>query len=201
MATIVSRLVTLAVFVGCAWLAGGRTAAIAPSSMPGAAADSGQTLPVPRPFPGSAPAKPTEPSPMPPTSPPTSAPPAPATPPVAANVPPDGLPVYPAAEFIDVFDAGSGQRYYLYGASAAYADVVAYYKNTLKTGGRELYRAPAMQQFDLGRFQEDSMAYPPSVVVKDYVWNGSPGYLAVSGTTEKRFRTIIQIVPPTAAAR
>ena len=38
---------------------------------------------------------------------------------------------------------------------------------------------------------------PPSVVVKDYTWNGSAGYLAASGSTEKRFRTIIQIVPPT----
>jgi hypothetical protein len=56
-----------------------------------------------------------------------------------------------------------------------------------------------MRQFDLGRFQENQMAYPPSVVVKDYAWNGAPGYLAVSGTTEKRFRTVIQIVPPTAA--
>jgi hypothetical protein len=43
------------------------------------------------------------------------------------------------------------------------------------------------------------MAYPPSVVVKDYTWNGGTGYLAVSGTTEKRYRTIIQIVPITAA--
>ena len=55
-------------------------------------------------------------------------------------------------------------------------------------------KLPAMQQFDLGRFDEDAMAYPPSVVVKDYTWNNSPGYLAVSGTTEKRFKTIIQIV-------
>ena len=52
-----------------------------------------------------------------------------------------------------------------------------------------------MHQFDLGRYQEESMAYPPSVVVKDYAWNESPGYLVVKGTTEKRFKTIIQIVP------
>ena len=39
-------------------------------------------------------------------------------------------------------------------------------------------KLPAMQQFDLGRFDEDAMAYPPSVVVKDYTWNNSPGYLA-----------------------
>jgi hypothetical protein len=40
------------------------------------------------------------------------------------------------------------------------------------------------------------MAYPPSIVVKDYFSENSPGYLFVDGTSEKRYRTIIQIVPP-----
>jgi len=156
---------------------------------------------VPRPFPGSS--SPTRPA-DPPATQPARQPAAPSTTAPAAAPPPTseaptGLPVYPAAEFIDAFDAGSGQRYYLYGTNTAYADIVTYYKNLLKTGGRELYRTPPMQQFDLGRFQEDSMVYPPSVVVKDYTWNNSPGYLSISGTNEKRFRTIIQIVPATAA--
>jgi hypothetical protein len=43
------------------------------------------------------------------------------------------------------------------------------------------------------------MAYPPSVVIKDYTSSNSPGYLHVSGTVEKRFKTIIQIVAPPAA--
>ena len=112
---------------------------------------------------------------------------------------PQGLPVHPTAEFIDGFDAGSGQRYYLYGTDMPFEDIVAYYRGVLKNGGRELFREPPTRQFDLGRYQENTMAYPPSVVVKDYTWNGSPGYLAVSGTTEKRYRTVIQIVPVTAA--
>jgi len=52
-----------------------------------------------------------------------------------------------------------------------------------------------MHQFDLGRYQDETMAYPPSVVIKDYTWNGSEGYLHVSGATSKRYKTIIQIVP------
>ena len=107
--------------------------------------------------------------------------------------------MYPTAEFIDGFDAGQGQRYYLYGTDRPYDDIVAYYRSVLKNGGRELFREPPTRQFDLGRYQENAMAYPPSVVVKDYTWNGSPGFLAVSGTTEKRYRTIIQIVPATAS--
>lgn len=159
-----------------------------------------QTLPKPQPFPGaggqqSAPAKP-------PASPstPQTAPQEPAPTPPPAGTPTvqdlNGTPVYPGAEYVDSFDAGRGQRYYLYGTNTPYADIVSYYRNVLKnSANRELFRAPAMHQFDLGRYQEEAMAYPPSVVVKDYAWNESPGYLFVTGTTEKRFKTIIQIVP------
>lgn len=159
---------------------------------------------VPQPFPGSAPARPADPGPAPPAPsttplPPTSAPLPEIPPPPPSAQAPEGLPVFPTAEFIDGFDAGSGQRYYLYGTDKPFEDIVAYYRNVLKNGGRELFREPPMRQFDLGRYQETTMAYPPSVVVKDYTWNGAAGYLAVSGTTEKRYRTVIQIVPVTAA--
>jgi hypothetical protein len=155
------------------------------------------TQPIPKPFPGS----------NPPGTPPGkpgdgSAPaPAPAVPP-KPNVPsPQELanaPLYPAADFLDSFDAGRGQKYFIYGTNAPYVDIIAFYRKQLGTGGQEVFRAPAMQRFDLGRFDEQTMAYPPSVVVKDYSWNNSPGYLFVSGTTEKRYKTIIQIVPATA---
>jgi hypothetical protein len=52
--------------------------------------------------------------------------------------------------------------------------------------------------FEVGRFREETMAFPPGVTVKDY----SPdGYLNPKrGGEPARFRTIIQIVPaPTAA--
>lgn len=155
--------------------------------------------PRPSPFPGSAPARPSEQAPA-ASAPPVAGQPLVVEPPKGGKAP-EGTPVYPSAEFIDSYDAGLGQRYYLYGSNAPYADVVTYYKNTLKNGGREIYKAPAMQQFDLGKFQDDAMAFPPSVVVKDYTWNGSAGYLAAVGTTEKRYRTIIQIVPPTTVPR
>lgn len=123
----------------------------------------------------------------------------PGTPPApAAQAPAEnalGAPIYPAATFLETIDAGKGQQYHLYGTDAPFVDIVNYYKSTLKNGGRTLFQAPAMHQFDLGRFQEETMVFPPSVVVKDYTWNGSEGYLHVSGTTQKRYRTIIQIVP------
>jgi hypothetical protein len=174
------------------------------------AALSAQSLPVPRPFPGAGgppesgatePAPASRRQPADPARPPatTSAPatstPAPA-PAASADAPPANLPVYPAADFLESYDAGHGQRYYLYGTDAAYDTIVQYYRNTLRAGGREIFEQPPTRQFDLGRFDDDHMSFPPSVVVKDYTWNGSTGYLYVSGATEKRYKTIIQIVPP-----
>ena len=106
------------------------------------------------------------------------------------------MPLYPAAQFLETFDAGKGQQYHLYGTDAPFAEIVTYYKTTLKNSGRVIFQGPLMHQFDLGRYQEDAMAYPPSVVVKDYTWNGQAGYLHVSGTTSTRYKTIIQIVKP-----
>lgn len=177
------------------------------------------SIPVPRPFPQpnqpSSPPPATTPSTPPATTPSTTTPPAttpsrvpdqtaPAPVVSAASRPTErelGAPIYPTADYLDSYDAGQGQRYYLFGTNAAYADIVAYYKNVLHDSGHELFKAPAMQEFDLGKFRDDTMAYPPSVVVKDYTWaldgGRSDGYLAVDGTKEKRYKTIIQIVPAT----
>lgn len=164
--------------------------------------------PVPSPFPGApapAPSTPRTPPATPPATPPTAppvaaaptakptAPAAAAAPAAGPNLP--GVPIYPAAEYLDTIDAGSGQSYVLYGTTAPYAEIVAYYRTALKNGGREIYRTPGIYQFDLGRFDDARMAYPPSVVVKDYADGTPAGFLFVSGTTEKRFRTVIQIVP------
>lgn len=157
---------------------------------------------VPKPFP-----KPTAPPPAGPPTTPTEQPPvtkpAPATPapappadgrePTAASL---GVPLYPSAQFITSYDAGRGQRYFLYGTTAPYADIVQFYKNTLKQRGEEVFAAPPVHQFDIGRFREETMAFPPSVTVKDYTWGGSAGYLNPKrGAQPQRFPTIIQIVP------
>jgi hypothetical protein len=108
-----------------------------------------------------------------------------------------GIPgiIYPTAEFLEAIDLGQNQHCYLFGTNLTYAEMVAYYKQVLKDSGRELFRTPATQQFDLGKFQEDAMVTPPSVVIKDYSYGGSQGYLHVVGTRTERFKTIIQIVP------
>jgi hypothetical protein len=46
------------------------------------------------------------------------------------------------------------------------------------------------------------MSFPPSVTIKDYTWGGSAGYMDPKlGAQPERFPTVIQIVPPPAAAR
>jgi hypothetical protein len=125
-----------------------------------------------------------------------------ATPAVPAPTEPSlGLPLYPSAEFIASYDAGRGQRYYLFGTNSSFAQIVEYYKTVLKQRGELVYDEPPVHMFEVGRFREETMAFPPGVTVKDYGWAGQLGYLNPKrGAEPARFKTIIQIVPaPTGA--
>jgi hypothetical protein len=161
-----------------------------------AAVPAGGQVPVPFPKPGQPPSTP----PAKPVPPPvgTQKPSAPAAQP-APGEPTEatlGAPIYPAAQFITSYDAGRGQRYYLFGTTTDYAEIVAYYRSILKTRGDEVFREPPVHMFDLARFREQTMAFPPSVTVKDYTWGGLRGYLnPKAGADPARYRTIIQIVP------
>ena len=107
-----------------------------------------------------------------------------------------GLPIFPSAEFIGSYDAGRGQRYYLFGTNIPFAQIVEYYKTVLKQRGALVYDEPPIHMFEVGRFREETMAFYPGVTIKDYAWAGSAGYLNPRrGAEPARFRTIIQIVP------
>jgi hypothetical protein len=82
------------------------------------------------------------------------------------------MPIYPGAKFIDSYDAGRGQRYYLFGATADFAQIVTFYRTTLKQRGELVFEVPAIHMFDVGRFREETMAFPPGVTVKDYAPDG-----------------------------
>ena len=155
--------------------------------------------PQPFPRPGSAPATPAAPA----------AQPAPQAPAVSAPVDPSvpteatlGVPVYPTAQFIASYDAGRAQRYYLFGASVPFADLVAYYRTVLKERGDQVFTQPPTHMFEVGRFREETMAFPPGVTVKDWTWGGSAGYPNPRpGAKPERFATIIMIVPPVPGVR
>jgi hypothetical protein len=154
--------------------------------------------PTPQPFP-----RPGDTDRKPPPSPPTSpVPPAPTAPPEEPATTGEsdeatlGVPIYPAAQFLTSYDAGRGQRYYLYGSGVGFGELVAYYRNVLKTKGELVFETPPTHMFDTGRFREESMAFPPSVTIKDYTWDGSEGYPNPKpGGTPPTFKTVIQIVP------
>ena len=94
------------------------------------------------------------------------------------------------------YDAGRGQRYYLFGSELPFAALVKYYQSALKNRGTLVFDAPATHVFEIGRFREETMAFPPGVTIKDYTWNGSAGYLNPKKNGQPaRFPSIIQIVP------
>lgn len=167
----------------------------------------GQQPPTPQPFPqpGSRTSQPARPAAPPPVTTPTpqqpASPAAPATAPASAaeGAPTEamlGVPVFPNAQFIASFNAGRGQRYYIFGTSASFVDLVNYYRTTLKQRGELTYEVPATHEFDIGKFDEDRMAFPPGVVIKDFQSDVSPGYPNPKpGGQPARFPTIIQIVP------
>jgi len=107
-----------------------------------------------------------------------------------------GVPVYEGARYLGSYDAGRGQRYYLFGATQSFAEIVTYYKNILKDKGELVFEQPPTHMFDIGKFKEETMAFPPSVTVKDYTWGGAPGYAnPYFGAAPAAFPTVIQIVP------
>jgi hypothetical protein len=107
------------------------------------------------------------------------------------------FPVYPTAQFLTSYDAGRGQRYYVYGATASFVDMVTYYRTQLKERGNLVFEHPPTHMFEIGRFREETMAFPPGVTVKDWTWGGSQGYPNPKRDGQPaRFPTIIMIVPP-----
>jgi hypothetical protein len=162
-----------------------------------AQASSGQT-PVPQPFPR--PIQPARPAQPPPSS-PAPSPAQPTTSRATGEEPAPtelvlGVPLYPGAQFIRSYNAGRGQRYYIFGSAASFVDLVAYYRSVLKQRGELVYDVPATHEFDVGKYNEDTMAFPPGVTIKDYQSEVSQGYPNPKpGGQPARFPTLIQIVP------
>lgn len=156
--------------------------------------------PQPFPRPGSPPPAPAPPTVQPaPQAPPAAAAPVDPSAPTEATL---GVPIYPTAQFLTSYDAGRAQRYYLFGTSAPFADLVAYYRTVLKERGDQVFTQPPTHMFEVGRFREETMAFPPGVTVKDWTWGGSAGYPNPRpGAQPERFATIIMIVPPVPGAR
>jgi hypothetical protein len=148
--------------------------------------------PQPFPKPGQTPPGARTPAPAPPTS-------SSATKPASNEIPTEamlGVPIYPSAQYITSYDAGRGQRFYLFGVAGSFEEMVLFYRTALKQKGSELFESPPTHQFEIGRFRDETMAFPPSVTIKDYTWGGSAGYPNPNrGKQPERFPTVIQIVP------
>jgi hypothetical protein len=144
-----------------------------------------------------APAAPQQPA----AKPPAAAAPAAKPQPGASEAPPaacqQGAPVLSGAQYLESYDAGLGQHFCLYGTTLTFAEVVTYYRTVLRDRGELVFDVPATHMFEVGRFKESEVAFPPGVTVKDYTSGGSPGYTNPRpAATPAFFPTVIQIVPP-----
>jgi hypothetical protein len=152
-----------------------------------------------QPAPASAP-----PAPAPPTASrpaPQAASPAAALDPAAPSEATLGFPIYPGAQFIASYDAGRGQRYYIFGTTATFADLVTYYRTQLKERGNLVFQDPPTHMFEIGKFNDDTMAFPPGVTIKDWTSAGSQGYPNPKpGAEPARFPSLVMIVPAPAGS-
>src|SRR5579864_2540108 len=146
-----------------------------------------QQPPAPQPFPRPGTSQPARPAPPPvKPEPPHTTEPAAAPPPPGATPAPNtttaptetmlGVPIYPGAQFIKSYDAGRGQRFYLFGSTASFVDLVAYYRTTLRQKGDLVFDVPATHEFLVGKFREETMAFPPGVTIKDFQSDVSQGF-------------------------
>jgi hypothetical protein len=155
----------------------------------------------PQPFPrgNSQPAQPAQPAPSAPAAPRPAIPPPPAARAVDPATPSEatlGFPIYPGAQFLASYDAGRAQRYYIFGTTAAFADLVTYYRTQLKDKGDLVFQDPPTHMFEIGKFNSETMAFPPGVTIKDWTSAGSQGYPNPKpGAQPARFPSIIMIVP------
>jgi hypothetical protein len=107
-----------------------------------------------------------------------------------------GVQIFPNAQFLRSYDAGRGQRFYIFASQSSFAEVVAYYRTVLRQRGYNVFDTPPTHSFEVGRFREETMSFPPGVTVKDFTSGGSAGYPNPKpGAQPARFPTIVQIVP------
>jgi len=156
-----------------------------------------QQPPTPRPFPRPGPGQPSQPAAPPPVAPaPAPNRPAPGQPEAAPTEATLGVNIFPGAQFIASYDAGRGQRYYIFGSASSFVELVTFYRTILKQKGELVYEVPATHEFDVGKYREETMAFPPGVTIKDYLSDVSQGYPNPKpGGQPARFPTLIQIVP------
>ena len=51
---------------------------------------------------------------------------------------------------------------------------MAYYRTLLKNKGTQIFDQPLTHIFEVGRYNETTMAFPPSVTIKDYASGSAP---------------------------
>ena len=79
-----------------------------------------------------------------------------------------GVPIYPARSSSRRTTRAAASATTCSASAAPFTDLVAYYRTVLKQKGELIFDAPATHEFDVGRFREETMAFPPGVTIKDF---------------------------------
>jgi hypothetical protein len=70
--------------------------------------------------------------------------------------------VYPSSQFLSAYDAGARQRYMLYGTTAGFAEIVAYYRTQLGDKGDLVFREPPTHVFEVGSSARTRWRFRPA---------------------------------------
>ena len=72
-----------------------------------------------------------------------------------------GVPIYPGAQFIASYDAGRGQRYYIFGSTAP-SSIWSPTTGRAEAEGELVFDVPATHEFDVGKFREERWRSRPA---------------------------------------
>ena len=105
----------------------------------------------------------------------------------------------PNAVFLTSYDAGRGQRYYLYGATGSFVELVAYYRTLLKNKGTQVFDQPLDPHLRSRPLQRDhdgvSAERDDQGLQRGYCRRRRRLPEPEAGAKPERFATVIQIVP------
>ena len=112
-----------------------------------------------------------------------------------------GVAIYPTAQFLASYDAGRGQRYYLFGTTASFAELVGYYRRQTRRARRSRVQGSAdahVHRRNAGALQgrDDGVSAERDGEGLDERRFARLSRTRRSARSRSGFPTVIMIVPP-----
>jgi len=112
--------------------------------------------------------------------------------------PRSGCRFFPGAQFITSYDAGRGQRYYIFGTAGVVCRTRGLLSDRAQQKGELVYEVPATHEFDVGKYREETMGFRGRDESRTSVGDLARDIPILNrGRTACKISTLIQIVPVT----